>query len=141
MPRESIALTRDELLAFAQGERWCIVGANDEDGGLWADAVACCVSDGTFYFRVPRETRTFANILKDDRVCCILERAPTYYEIKGATIHGRASIVINGMLVGSLIPLLERGGDPVAPGSRGSIYSLSLTDVVSFDFSKIKAKV
>ncbi|MBM4406372.1 MAG: pyridoxamine 5'-phosphate oxidase family protein [Chloroflexi bacterium] len=141
MPRESIALTHDELVAFASNERWCVVATNDEDGGLWADAAACCVADGTFYFRLPRETRAFANILKDDRVCCILERAPAYYEIKGASIHGKASIVINGMLLGSLIPLLERGGDPVSAGARGDVYSLPLTDVASFDFAKIKAKV
>ena len=140
MPRESIALTPDELRAFAQGERMCVVATNDGDGGLWADAAACALYDGKLYFRLPESSRSCANIRSDSRVACMLERAPSYYEIKGAAIHGRAAHVAEPAALAVVAPLLDRAGDPVTPGAGGAVYAVPLDDVASFDFSKIKGR-
>jgi hypothetical protein len=53
----------------------------------------------------------------DDRVCVIAEQFPAYYEIKGVSAHGRATIV-----------------DPTSDRIR---FTLGLDDTTSFDFGKL----
>ena len=136
MPRESIALTRDELLAFLGEEQRCILGTLDADGRPWPDAVACLLRGDLLYIRVATGSRSHHNIQCDTRVCAVFERFPTYYEIKGATVHGRA-LAVSGGHAFDAVP------DPVAgaPVDDAQVYQLALDDVVSFEFSKIKNRV
>ncbi|MBI3743842.1 MAG: pyridoxamine 5'-phosphate oxidase family protein, partial [Chloroflexi bacterium] len=102
MPRESIAMSHDELLAFVGEERRCILGTLDADGRPWPDAVACLLRGDLLYIRVPADSRSHRNIQRDTRVCAVFERFPTYHEIKGATVHGRAASVSGGHALDAL---------------------------------------
>jgi hypothetical protein len=134
MPRESIAMSRDEVLAMLRDERRTVIGTLDSDGRVWPDAAACMLSGDLVIFRLPLGSRAQRNIQRDNRVC--FERFPSYYQIKGVTVHGRA-IPVNGGTALDQVP------NPVTgqPVKHGENYMLTLDDTVSFDFAKIKNKV
>lgn len=131
MPRDRIDMSRGEVLDFLREERRLVLGTLDADGAPWADAAPCSLQGEVLYFSVPRDSRSFANIQRDDRVCCSLDRYPTYYEIKGVTLHGPAVAVTDAAT------LAEIGFDQ-SPGVDAAVFGVGLDDVVSFDFAKIK---
>ena len=139
MPRESIAMTYEAVLAVLEEERWAALGTVDPDAGVWPDIVPMMMEGERVYFRVPAGSRSHANIQRDDRVCCAVDRYPTYYEIKGITAHGHATPV--GADVAERVSrALDGVGDPIdaAAKNEGLIYSIGLDDLTSFDFAKIK---
>ena len=136
MPRESIAMSNEELSAFIGAKPWIVVGTLDEDGSPWGDVAASLIEGGRLIFAVPDETRAAANIERDPRVVCMNDQYPTYYEIKGVTIHGRAEPVDDPALAARL------PSDPIdREAADRTVYAVPLDDVTSFDFTKIKAKV
>ncbi len=143
MPKESIAMSREEVLAFLAGERRAVLGTLDADAQVWPDAAACALAGETLYFRLPRLSRSCANLRRDPRVCCAMERFPSYYEIKGATVHGRAIEVTDPKVLPQARAALDAIPDPVGGLTIGqsAFYALGLDDVVSFDFAKIKKRV
>ena len=136
MPRESIAMSNEELSAFIGAKPWVVVGTLDEDGSPWGDVAASLIEGGQLIFAVPNGTRAAANIERDPRVVCMNDQYPTYYEIKGVTIHGRAQRLDDPALAARL------PADPIdRDAADRTVYAVSLDDVTSFDFTKIKAKV
>ena len=144
MPREhaQITMTREELLAFLGQDRRLVLGTIAADGGPWGDAVAYALHDERVFFRVPLRTRSLANIRRDSRVCCVVESHPlgsSYYQIKGAIVHGKAEEARSGTLPGKVRSALDAAPDPVEPARKdGVVFSVGLEDVASFDFGKIK---
>src|SRR5688572_30834412 len=91
MARETrLAMSRDELMNFLPTQRVCTVGTLDTAGGCWADLARYVLQVGSIAFAVERESRTLANLEADARVCCAVERNPSYYEIQAVLIHGVA---------------------------------------------------
>ena len=136
MPRESIAMSNEELTTFLGAKPWVVVGTLDQDGSPWGDLAASLIDGERLVFAVPAGTRAAANIERDPRVVCMNDQYPTYYEIKGVTIHGRAQRLDD--------PALEQrlSADPINRGaSDRAVYTVPLDDITSFDFTKIKAKV
>jgi len=136
MPRESIAMSNEELTDFIGAKPWVVVGTLDEDGSPWGDVAASLVEDGQLIFALPTGTRAAANIERDPRVVCMNDQYPTYYEIKGVTIHGHARRLDDPALAARL------PSDPIERNAADrTAYAVPLDDVTSFDFTKIKAKV
>ena len=136
MPRESIAMSNEELSAFISAKPWVVVGTLDEDGSPWGDVAASLIEGGRLIFAVPAGTRAAANIERDPRVVCMNDQYPTYYEIKGVTIHGRAQR-LDDPAIAARLP-----SDPIdRDAADRTVYAVPLDDVTSFDFTKIKAKV
>ena len=131
-----------EIEMLLVGQRWVVLATLDADGSPWADLAACVLDGDEIYFLVCRGTRSFANVERDARVCCSIDIFPSYYEIKGATIHGRARRVGDASLRERLAPRLARPGVPVADeaGDRSDLFALPLDDVFSFDFGKIQSQ-
>jgi nitroimidazol reductase NimA-like FMN-containing flavoprotein (pyridoxamine 5'-phosphate oxidase superfamily) len=138
MPRESISMSMEEVTGFLQSQRWMVLGTLAEDGTPWADVVACLLDSGFLYFCLPRGSRSLANISRDNRVCLTIDQFPSYYEIKGVTVHGRAQAIPEGAAVTGLASL----PDPLtgAPVPGRAVFRLDLADVMSFDFGKIKGR-
>lgn len=93
------------------------------------------------YFRVPLDTRSYANIRKDNRVCCIADRYPSYFEVKGVMVHGRAAYVMDQDAIkwaGAAFLSIPNPVQNLIP--RSDLYCVLLDDVASFDFSKIRNK-
>ncbi|MEE9285771.1 MAG: pyridoxamine 5'-phosphate oxidase family protein [Dehalococcoidia bacterium] len=142
MPRESIAMDRQEVLDFLRGQRRLVLGTLDPDGAPWADAAPCVLRGDVLFFWIPRDSRSFANIQRDGRACCALDQYPSYYEIKGATLHGRAVEVRDAIALEQARAAFELAGgsrDGDLPGD-GAVFCMGLDDVVSFDFAKIKTR-
>lgn len=136
MPRESIAMSNEELTAFIGAKPWVVVGTLDEDGSPWGDVAASLINGARLIFAVPNGTRAAANIERDPRVVCMNDQYPTYYEIKGVTIHGQAERLDDDALAARL------PSDPIDRNAADrTVYAVPLDDVTSFDFTKIKAKV
>lgn len=140
MARESIAMPPAEVEALLAEQRWVVLATLDSDGSPWADLAACALEAGELYFLVCRGTRSFANIERDARVCCSIDVFPSYYEIKGVSVHGCARRVDDAALRARLAPRVTQPGVPVADpaGERSDLFVLPLDDVFSFDFGRIK---
>jgi nitroimidazol reductase NimA-like FMN-containing flavoprotein (pyridoxamine 5'-phosphate oxidase superfamily) len=126
MPRERIEMDRAEILALLAGTRWVALGTLDADGAPAGHVVPCALEGERLCFAVEPGSDVQRAIERDPRVCAATDRYPTYYEIRGVTVHGRAQRV---------------GTAPAALQGAGAIYALPLDDMVSFDFSKIQAKI
>src|SRR5262249_1989455 len=138
-----IKMTPEELREFLASDHRLVVATLDGDGSGWADAAAFTFFDDKVYFRLPVDTRSCRNIQRDNRVCCVVESKPataSYYEIKGAMLHGPADAVPPENLPAAVTAALEAIPDPVIPDEPrdGRIFSIGLDDHTSFMFSKIK---
>jgi hypothetical protein len=69
-------------------------------------------------FTVHDDDPIVALLGEDDRVCCVVEQFPSYYEIAGVMLHGRAR---------------RRGA--AAPSE--ATFDLVVDKTVSFDFAKL----
>jgi nitroimidazol reductase NimA-like FMN-containing flavoprotein (pyridoxamine 5'-phosphate oxidase superfamily) len=145
MPREhaDIKMTPEELREFLQSGNRLVVATLDGDGSGWVDAAAFTFFEDRVYFRLPVDTRSCRNIQRDNRVCGVVESKPaaaSYYDIKGAMLHGAAAVVPRHAVPTAVSAALEAIPDPVTPdGSRdGQIFSIGLDDHTSFMFAKIK---
>jgi nitroimidazol reductase NimA-like FMN-containing flavoprotein (pyridoxamine 5'-phosphate oxidase superfamily) len=124
MARESIAMSADEIRTLLAQTSWAVLGTLGLGGEPVAHLVRCALEGEKFCFAVPRESEASLQIERDPRVCVATDRYPTYYEIRGVTLHGRAQPV----------------APPAALAGSGMTYALPLDDAASFDFSKIQAK-
>jgi len=143
MPREIISMSPDEIRAFVKGEKRLILATLAEDGAPWSDAAVFLLEGDRVFFRIPRSSRSYRNIRRDNRVCCIIERGPPpYYEIMGVMAHGQAQEVRDGGQALQIAARLAAQRDPVASDAGdGAVFSIPLLeDVVSFDFSKIQRR-
>jgi nitroimidazol reductase NimA-like FMN-containing flavoprotein (pyridoxamine 5'-phosphate oxidase superfamily) len=125
MPREHIEMSREEILALLAKTRWVALGTLGADGEPAGHVVPCALEGERLCFAVAPGSEAQRQIERDPRVCAATDRYPTYYEICGVTVHGRAEPV----------------AAPAALRGAGATYALPLDDLVSFDFSKIRAKV
>jgi hypothetical protein len=128
-------MTLDDATAFLQGRGWVIMATLEPDGSPWADIVPSLLHQGRLFFRVQTGSRSHANIQRDQSVCCANDQYPTYYEIKGAVIHGKAERIDEEHIPAGL----RERPDPLQAGAglEGECYAVPVSDVVSFDFSKI----
>ena len=145
MPREhaDIKMTPEELRAFLQSDNRLVVATLDADGSGWVDAAVFTFYDDRVYFRLPVDSRSFRNIERDARVCCVVESKPaasSYYDIKGAMLHGVADATASENLPAAVGETLATLPDPVTPDAAGDgqIFSIGLDDHTSFVFAKIR---
>jgi hypothetical protein len=145
MPREhaDIKMTPEELREFLRSDNRLVVASLDADGGGWVDAAAFTFFEDRVYFRLPMDTRSFRNIRRDARVCCVVESRPaasSYYDIKGAMVHGVAEPTAVQTVPPAVREALAAIPDPVAPDAPRdrAVFSIGLEDHTSFVFAKIK---
>ncbi|MEO5837560.1 MAG: pyridoxamine 5'-phosphate oxidase family protein [Acidimicrobiales bacterium] len=143
MPREhhSIKFTPDELHDFLRADTRLILATVDDAGDPWGDVVPFVFRHDRVFFRVAVDTRSFANIALDPRVCCVVEsmNGLSYYDIKGAIMHGVAVATTVDHQFADVDAALAGIADPVGPvGSETVVYSIDLGDSTSFSFEKIK---
>jgi len=125
MARESIGMSPAEIRELLAQTRWVVLGTLAAGGGPVADLVPCALVGERLCFAVPRGSDAQRRIERDPRVCAATDRYPSYYEIRGVTVHGCAEPV----------------SAPPALAGAGETYALPLDDTLSFDFSKIRAKL
>ncbi len=125
MPRESISMSDAELRSFLDRQSWMLLVTLDASGAATTALVRSARQGDQMLFEVAEDDEAAHNLKHDPRACVANDEYPTYYEIRGATLHGEAVQVAEAS---------ELGGE----GRR--VYALGLDDVVSFDFAKIENK-
>lgn len=118
-PRRDIGMSAREVDAFLRTRVTTVVVALNADGHATGTVGQAAYRDGGFQFALREDDPVVALLAADNRACCIVEQFPSYYEIKGVTLHGRAQ---------------PRG--PAADGTSG--FDLAVEKVVSFDFGKLR---
>jgi hypothetical protein len=120
MARPRIAMSPAEVAAFLAAKRVAVVGTRAADGGPDGEAAALAYANGEVTFTVPRGGPTHRNLLADPRTVCSAEEFPSYAEIRGVTVRGRAALVA------------EDGGRVV--------FRITDARIESFDFRKMRPR-
>jgi nitroimidazol reductase NimA-like FMN-containing flavoprotein (pyridoxamine 5'-phosphate oxidase superfamily) len=139
MPRESIAMSTVECVAFLAAQRWVALGTLDAGGGPWSSLAPAALDGDSLYFGVPEASREQRNLARDARACCAADQFPSYYEIRGVTAHGRARSVTDPAELARVKPRLDPKGLPGWHRDAAlAVFALPLDDLFSFDFAKIR---
>jgi len=93
MPRPRIAMTAAEAAAFLATKRVAIVAALAADGAPDGEPAELSCAGDVLAFRLPAGGPAHRNLLRDPRVVCTVEEFPSYAEIRGVSVHGRAVLV------------------------------------------------
>src|SRR5882724_13226630 len=93
MPRPRIAMTPAEVAGFLATKRVATVGTLDGHGAPDGEPAERSCVDGALVFRLPADGRAYQNLRRDPRVVCTVEEFPSYAEIRGVSVHGRAVLV------------------------------------------------
>lgn len=111
MPKEDIALSRDELHRFLAGQRFAVLvtGGDTHPRG---ELVSVELAGDELLAGASAQARR--DVARDPRVCVVLEEQPDFAGIRGALVHGTAR-------------------------PEGDRLRVPLEDVVSFDFGKLQA--
>jgi hypothetical protein len=125
MPRESISMSDLELRAFLDRQSWMLLVTLDASGATSTALVRTAREGDQMLFEVAEDDEAAQNLKHDPRACVANDEYPTYYEIRGATLHGEAA---------------PAGETPELGGEGLRVYALGMDDVVSFDFAKIEHK-
>lgn len=125
MARESIGMSPAEIRALLAETRWIVLGTLGPTGEPVADLAPCALVGERLCFAVAIGSDVQRRIERDPRVCAATDRYPSYYEIRGVTLHGSAEPI----------------APPPALAGVGAAYALPLDDTLSFDFSKIQRKI
>jgi nitroimidazol reductase NimA-like FMN-containing flavoprotein (pyridoxamine 5'-phosphate oxidase superfamily) len=88
--RPDIRMTPAEVAAFLAGKRRAVVGTLDAQGAPAGEPVDFVYDADVATFTVVRGGAAERNLARDPRVVCSLEEFPSYGEIRGVTLHGRA---------------------------------------------------
>ena len=136
MPRENDAMSNTELRSFLGTVEWAALGTLSTEGAPVPNLVPIVVQQDRVYFSVPESAA--ANLARDARCCVCVDVFPSYYEIKGATVHGAAARVDASPGVADE---LKRRAKAHGLG-LGPIYTLPLfQDSFGFDFGKIERRL
>ncbi|HEX5585749.1 MAG TPA: hypothetical protein VFZ17_00435 [Acidimicrobiia bacterium] len=119
MAKRDIRMSDDEIARFLAAQSTATVIGSPPSGAPSAAVGRLEYDDGAVAFSVHDDDPVVALLADDDRTCCVVEQFPSYYEIAGVMLHGRA-----------------RRRDAAAPGE--ATFDLAVEKVVSFDFAKLR---
>jgi hypothetical protein len=111
-------MSEPEIDRFLRTQTRAVVVAAPARGAPWGAAGRFHYDDGRFGFSLRDDDPLVGLLEGDDRACCVVEQFPSYYEIMGVMLHGRAG--------------RREGG---VPGEAR--FDLAVEAVVSFDFGKL----
>jgi hypothetical protein len=117
-PRRDITMNGREVDSFLATQKRVLVVALAGYGPPIAAMASLIDADGPMSFELAADDPVVGLLAIDDRACCVAEQFPTYFEIRGAMLHGRARRV-------------DPGGGPTA------LYRLEVDKTVSYDFGKL----
>jgi pyridoxamine 5'-phosphate oxidase-like protein len=134
VPREGIAMSPEEIRTFLVAMEWVVLGVLDVEGAPLADVVPALVDGDEMFFAVASDSPTSMHLERDPRCCCSADVFPSYYEIKGATVHGRATRVTPTAAIVAALQTRARSHDLPAD----AVYAIPLlVDAFGFDFSRM----
>jgi PPOX class probable F420-dependent enzyme len=90
--RAQITITEDEVTAFVERGRTATMATVGPTGAPHVVAMWYAVVDGHIWFETKAKSQKAQNLLRDDRITCMIEDGLTYDTLRGVSLDGRGVI-------------------------------------------------
>ena len=91
--RDAVKLTDEELEEFLATNMKVQVATNGHDGFPHLTTLFYVMVDGQMFFWTYGKSQKILNLRRDPRITCLVEDGSDYFELRGATIFGKARLV------------------------------------------------
>lgn len=150
MPKLDITMPPEQVTGFLREQPTMILATNGKNGHPHLAPMWHIMDGEQVYFTTYRSSQKVKNVLRDNRVTCLVERGYGYYELQGVMLIGRCHLVEDPAEQERLIERLRqrahaRGVEPEAHAGQEKAHRegkrlflrLDVERVVSWDFTKI----
>jgi len=86
-------MNEQEMVEFLQTQRTLVLATTRASGSPVMHAVWFVYCDHAVYINIQRSSFKMKNIVRDPRVCVLVETGENYFELRGVSIEGDASEV------------------------------------------------
>lgn len=91
--RDAVRLTDEELEDFLASNMKVQVATNGPDGHPHLTTLFYVMVDGQMFFWTYGKSQKIQNLRRDPRITCLVEDGTDYFELRGATISGKARLI------------------------------------------------
>jgi PPOX class probable F420-dependent enzyme len=91
--RDSVKMTEDELTEFLDTNMKVQVATIGPDGQPHLTTLFYVMVDGQMFFWTYGRSQKIQNLRRDPRITCLVEDGVEYFELRGATIFGKARLL------------------------------------------------
>jgi PPOX class probable F420-dependent enzyme len=91
--RDAVRLTDEELAAFLEDNMKVQVATIGPDGAPHLTTLFYVMVDGRMFFWTYGRSQKIQNLRRDPRITCLVEDGEDYFELRGATITGKAELL------------------------------------------------
>ena len=91
--RDAVKLTDEELEDFLAANMKVQVATNGPDGRPHLATLFYVMVDGQLFFWTYGKSQKIQNLRRDPRITCLVEDGDDYFELRGATISGKARLL------------------------------------------------
>ena len=91
--RDAVKLTDEELEEFLASNMKVQVATVGPDGSPHLTTLFYVMVDGQMFFWTYGKSQKIQNLRRDPRVTCLVEDGTDYFELRGATIFGKARLI------------------------------------------------
>lgn len=90
--RAAIKMTDEEVQRFLERSRTVTMATIGPNGTPHLVAMWYALIDGKIWFETKTKSQKVQNLLRNDRISCMVEAGQTYDQLRGVSIEGRAVI-------------------------------------------------
>ena len=91
--RDAVKLTDEELEEFLATNMKVQVATNGPDGHPHLTTLFYVMVDGQLFFWTYGKSQKIQNLRRDPRLTCLVEDGTDYFELRGATLFGKARLI------------------------------------------------
>jgi nitroimidazol reductase NimA-like FMN-containing flavoprotein (pyridoxamine 5'-phosphate oxidase superfamily) len=91
--RDAVKLTEEELEEFLSTNMKVQVASNGPDGHPHLATLFYVMVDGQLFFWTYGKSQKILNLRRDPRITALVEDGTDYFELRGATIFGKARLI------------------------------------------------
>ena len=91
--RDAVKMTDEELAEFLEANMKVQVATIGPDGQPHLTTLFYVMVDGRMFFWTYGRSQKIQNLRRDPRVTCLVEDGEDYFELRGATIFGKARLL------------------------------------------------
>jgi nitroimidazol reductase NimA-like FMN-containing flavoprotein (pyridoxamine 5'-phosphate oxidase superfamily) len=150
-------MSAQEMVEFLENQRTAVIATSRESGSPVMHAVWFVYLDNAIYINVQRSSFKFKNILRDPRVCALVEDGESYFELRGVSAEGEAAEVTDDNEILCVQDAQDRKHQRIGSGTesmpnwfersreerlkRGDrvLVRIPMTQVRSWDFGKSRS--
>ena len=93
LSRDAVKMTEEELTEFLEANMKVQVATIGPDGQPHLTTLFYVMVDGQMFFWTYGRSQKIQNLRRDPRITCLVEDGEDYFELRGATIFGKARLL------------------------------------------------